>query len=147
MKQDRQLARSLAVGVLARANDSFDDRIHEFEMTRIRDDGKRDLATVSSLANAARALMVLNVALIVRKVWMDRSFKAGEDALAELSNNVRDDVQTSAMSHPDRYVIDAARRGSFNQLVQNGNDSLISFDRESLLPEILRAQELLEQLC
>src|SRR6266404_1909749 len=128
VEQHRQSARSLAVDVLSCAHDSLDDRVDEFEVTRIRDDGESYLAAVGSLANAARALMVFHVALIVREVRMDRSFKAGEDAFAELADDVRDHVQPASMRHADGYVIDAARRRAFDQLVENGNDRFVSFD-------------------
>ena len=90
--------------------------------------------------------MILDVALIVREVRMDRSFEACEDALAELADDVGDHVQPAAMRHADGYLVNAPRRGAFDQLVENGDDGLVSLDREPLLPEVLRAEELLEQL-
>ena len=77
---------------------------------------------------------------------MNRTFKAREYALAKLANDVRDHVQAAAMSHADRYVIDAASRGAFDQLIENSNDGLVALDREAFLPEILCAEEFLKQL-
>src|SRR5262249_47801986 len=100
----------------------------------------------ADLARAACALMILDVALVVRIFRVDRPFKAGKDSLAEAAYNVGDDVQPAPMRHSNRYVVDAPSRSSLYQLVQQRDDGFRALDREPLLTQVLRAQELLEQL-
>src|SRR5262245_10915562 len=115
-------------------------------MARIRNYIQSHLLAVRSLANPAPALVVLHIALIMREVWMNRALEAGEDALAEFTDDVCDHVQAAAMRHSDCDVVDAATRAALDQLVEQRDDRLVPLDRASLLTEILRAEELLEQL-
>src|SRR5258707_194099 len=50
------------------------------------------------------------------------------------------------MGHAEGNLVDAARRSAFDQLIQQRNDRLAAFERETLLPKIFCAQEALELL-
>src|SRR5689334_11141265 len=97
------------------------------------------------LAHAASALMVLNITLIVREIGMYRAFETGEDAFAELADNVCDHIKPAAMCHADRYVIYFAGWSTFNQLIENRDYGLVAFNREAFLAEVPGTQKPLEQ--
>ncbi len=56
------------------------------------------------------------------------------------------DVQTTAVGHPDERLAGASRRGALQQLVQHRNEHIEPFDREAFLSQIGAVQETLETL-
>src|SRR6185295_17437044 len=99
-----ELCFPLAVCVLARANKSFNNRIDEFEMRRIRRHGKLHLIAAGGVPKPARTLVIFHVALIVRILRMNRAFKACKDSLAELADDIGNHVKPAAMRHSYGYL-------------------------------------------
>src|ERR1041384_6106397 len=77
---------------------------------------------------------------------MHRAFERGEDALAKMSDDIREHVQASTMRHSHRDSLDAEFAGAFDQLIEQRDDRLTALDRKSLLTEELGIQEFLELL-
>ena len=68
---------------------------------------------------------------------MNRTFKRRKDAFAELSDHIRQHIQTPTMGHAQRDVFNAPIRRTFNQPIQQGNNGFTAFKRESFLTQIL----------
>src|SRR5690606_16786037 len=128
---------------------TFDDRIHRFEVARVSRKLYEKLLAGLHLALSDRTLVVFHVAFIGREARVSRSFENREDPFGHIArfgvaDNVREDVKAAAMRHSHIDLFDAAGRSTFEQLVENGNDGLRSFERKTLLSEIFLVQELLE---
>ena len=77
---------------------------------------------------------------------MHRAFERSEDAFAEMANDICQHIQTTAMRHAQRNVFDAEFTGAFDQSINQRHDRLATFERESLLTEILSIQKTLKLL-
>ncbi len=150
VEQQRQhpLPRFLAVAdpFLLRADHAFDDGVHGLEVRRVRRHGDRDAAPALARALRPRALVVLDVALVGREIGVHRPLEAGEDALGRVADDVRHDVQASAVRHPENDLADAAARGALDETVEERNRRVAALDGIPPLPEELRPQEALEIL-
>src|SRR5262249_36398426 len=118
--------------------------VDKLEMAWIGQHRQRYLRPVSGLAGSARALMILHVALVVRIFGMHRSFKAGEDSLAEPAYYIGYNVQAASMRHTYCNVVYAPRGCSLYQLVEERDQGLCAFDRKTFLAQVFCAQEFLE---
>src|SRR5688500_8734923 len=51
------------------------------------------------------------------------------------------------MSHPDHHLLDSCLSALLDQIVHQGDECIAAFEREALLPGILRVQIAFESLC
>src|SRR5205085_2126589 len=86
------------------------------------------------------------VAFVGGKSGMDRAFKRRENPFAEMADDVCQHVQPSPVGHAHSDVFNAEVARAFDQLIEQGNDRLASFDRKSFLTEILRIEKSFELL-
>ena len=75
---------------------------------------------------------------------MNASLERGEDSFGEVADDVREDVEASAVRHAERDVFDALLGGALDELIEERDDRLAAFQRETFLAEVLRVQEALE---
>ena len=75
---------------------------------------------------------------------MDRAFKRGENAFAKMADDIRQNIQASTVRHSHGDRLDAELGGAFNQLIEQWNYRLASFDGKTFLAEILCIQEAFE---
>src|SRR5690606_34056388 len=75
-----------------------------------------------------------------------RALEFREELLRRLAEHVDEHVEPAAMRHADDDLLDAAFAGSLYQIVEHGNQRLAAFEREALLPDVLRVEVALEAL-
>src|SRR5947208_1131538 len=103
------------------------------------------------LLYALGALVIFDVALVGREVRMRGAFKDGEDALGHVTllsvtDDIRKNIQASAMGHAHIDLLNASRRSSLDELVEHRDDRFAALERETFLTQILLVYELLELL-
>src|SRR5712692_2518997 len=98
------------------------------------------------LALALCALMIFHVAFVRGKRWMNRTFERREDAFAEMPDDVCQDVEPAAVRHSHRDIFDAEISGALDQLIEQRNNRFASFDRKTLLTQVLGVEKALELL-
>ncbi len=100
------------LALLLGADHALDDGVDGLEVRGVRFDLDGDLLAGLGLPDRARALVVLDVALVGREVGMDDALEAREDPLGRVADDVRQDVQPAAVGHADHDLVDAAGRAS-----------------------------------
>ena len=73
-------------------------------------------------------------------------FELGEDLMNRLADNVGQHVQPPAVRHADHDFVHAVGGGTLGDLIQRRDRRLAAFQRESLLADESRVQELFETL-
>src|SRR5713226_10492679 len=63
-----------------------------------------------------------------------------------MPDDVCQDVQTAAVRHTHRDVFDAEISGTLDQLIEQRDDRFASFDRKTLLTQVLGVEKALELL-
>ena len=99
---------------------------------------------VAVCAHAGRAEVVLHVARALRAGGVDIAFELGEDLLDGLADDVGQDVEPAAMRHADDDLVHArsAARSSISSRIAIAVSR--AFEREALLADEARVQEVLE---
>ena len=138
-----------AVGLL-RPRAALDHRVDRLEMARIRAERDGDLAG-RGRAHALRAEVVLDVARSSLGIGDDRldrplALELAQDRLVGLADRVREDVQASAVRHPDHDLVRAGLGRDRDRLVEHRDEHVEPFERELLLAEEGLAQVPLEPL-
>ena len=75
---------------------------------------------------------------------IDIAFEFAEDLLDVLADGVGEDVQPPAMSHADHQFVDIAGGGALQNLFQDGERGFAALEREALLADEARVQEMFE---
>ena len=138
-----------AVGLLG-ARDAFDDRVDSLEVARVR--GEEDLASPASvLAAPDGAQVVLDVAACAFRRRCDRldrslALELAENLRVRPPDDVREDVEPTAMRHSDHDLVRAGLDPEPDRLVEHRNHHVEPLDRELLLPEERPLEVVLEAL-
>src|ERR1700730_3203595 len=130
--------------VLARPHHTLDNRIDSFEVAGVRRKRQFHFSAAGGLAFADGSLVIFHVAFVSRKGWMGGAFEGRKDSFAELTDHVCKNIQAAPVGHSQGDLFNAARGPAFDQLVEQGNDRLAAFQRETLLTEVFCTQETLE---
>ena len=125
---------------------ALDDGVDGLEVRGVRFHLHGHVLTGFGLPDRVRSLVVLHVAFVGREVGMDHALEPREDPLGRVADDVREDVQPSAVGHADHDLVDPAGRRIFDQAVEQRNRRLAALDRVAALTQKLRAQEALELL-
>ena len=75
---------------------------------------------------------------------IDLAFELGEDLLDVLADDVGQDVEAAAVGHADDDLVDVVGGGALQNLFQDGERGFAAFEREALLADEARVQEVLE---
>ena len=122
----------------------LDHRVDRLEVARVG--RERDLDRAGSrLVGALGAEVVLHVARAALDVGsndLDRSLslELPDDLLVRHPDRVGEDVQASAVGHPDHDLTDTGCRPGLERLVEHRDQDVEPFERELLLPEERAAQ-------
>ena len=103
-----------------------------------------DFAPGIGVADAARAHVVLHVARPLCAGRIDVAFELGKDLPQRLADDVGQHVQPAAVRHADDHFMDVVVRRAIDDGVDDRDGRLRAFQRESLLPDVARVQEVLE---
>src|SRR5262249_22928011 len=114
------LARGIAEAILLGAHDAFDHRIDGFEVARVRRHRHQNFLADGGLAQTGGAEVILDVAGALRAAGIDFAFELAEDLLNVLTDGVGEDVEASAMRHADDDLVDVARGGALQDLIEDG---------------------------
>src|SRR2546423_6623201 len=79
--------------------------------------------------------MIFHVALVRREVRVNTPLEGREDSFGEVADDVREDVQASAVRHAERDVFDALLGGALDELIEEPDDRLAAFQRETFRSE------------
>src|SRR5690606_9963771 len=131
--------------VLLRADDALENAVDGLEVGGVRGQIDVDLRAVRTAEGALGADVVLHVAgsaLVAR----ERALELAEDLAVGLARDVRQHVEAAAVGHADRGAREACVGGAVDDAVEQRDQRLAAFERESLLADVLRLQEGLERL-
>ena len=115
-------------------------------MARVGGERNVDRRTVGRGVVTVRAEVVLHVAGAVRGLRVHVAVELTEDLAVALADDVRQDVQPAAVRHADHDLVETSLRRLVKQAVEQRDQRLAAFERESLLADVLRLQERLERL-
>src|ERR1035437_7193172 len=141
---DDAFARGIAEAILLGADDAFDHRVDGFQVARVGRDGDHNLAAVGGLAHARGAQVILDVARALRAARVDIAFEFAEDLFEVLADRVGEDVEAPAVGHADHQLVDVAKGRALQRFFQDGERGFAAFQRESLLADEARVQEVFE---
>jgi hypothetical protein len=139
------LALFVAAPILLRAHATFDDGIHELQVTRVERQSQVDVVTVGHHAIRRITEVVLHVAATEQRLRVV-VFERGEDLFEILLHHVYEHIQAPAVRHADHELFHAVLTGAVDHQLQQGDDALRALEREALGTDVLRMQELLEDL-
>ncbi len=121
------------------------DRVHSFEVARIRDQVDVEGAAIGRAVFSRCTDVVLHVAAAEHAARV-HVFKAREDVGRRGADNLGHDRQTPAMAHGEHGHYGAVVKGGLHGLVERGDERGHAFQREALGTEIAGLQRLLENL-
>ena len=98
---------------------------------------------LAGFPNAARAQVIFHVARTLRAVGID-SFELGENLHHGFADDIRQHVETSAMRHAHDGFMHVGVGGAIQNLVQDDDGGLRSFQRKTLVSDEARVQEMFE---
>ena len=145
----------LAAVVLGGAGHPLHDRVDELEVTRVRGEHERHLDGLPIRGSRPpRPEVVLHVAgdtVVARGVGRRGAarhapFEGGDDRGVGLAQDVRQDIEATAVGHAQHDLAHAVGGGIADDRVEHRHQRIGAFDRESLLTEIGLVQETLEAL-
>ena len=143
--QDRQHARAggVAAAFLACAHRTFDHRIHDLEMRGI--ERQRHVHIAAGRAQIRReALVVLHVARALHVRGVVLAFEFVEQHRGRLAEQVHQHVEAATMRHADDALFDALLAATLDEVVQQRDQRVAAFERETLLADVLGVQVALE---
>src|SRR5688500_2229559 len=148
---DRNDGRFVALAILREqglpgAHHALKNRVGELEVARIRNERHANLV-VADFPAARESQVVLHVpclALCARR--RVPALELTEDCLVWLLENVREDVDASAVRHRDSDFARSVLRGSVDCGVEHRNHHVGAFDREPLVALINPAEEALQSV-
>ncbi len=144
--QDGEALRTLVEQVLFGTDDAFEHRVDRLQVGGVGHQGDRHLAAVGSGVDALGTEVVLDVTRAVRGLRVDVPLELGEDLPVGLADDVRQDVETATVGHPEGDLVHAGLGGPLQDLVQQRDCRLPAFEGEAPLPDVLGLQEGLERL-
>ena len=151
MNENRQhsrlvaLAGSATIDALLGARRPLEHRIHELEMAGVGRQLQLDRAHIVDVPLAAIAEMVLHVAATTGRVRVAvMAEKLLEQRLRRLVQNVRQQIQPSAMRHPNHDRPRAGARAALDRLVDHRHQRVDTLDREPLHVHERQAEKSLE---
>jgi hypothetical protein len=137
------------VGGGRRAGHAFQHRIDRFEMARVRRHAELDLPA-SRRDHVARADVILHVSAVLGVFFLvaatSRFRELREDLVIRLAEHVRQHVQSAAMCHANEDPPHAGFASLSYDLIEDGDEHVQSFDRESCLAGERALQKRLERL-
>ncbi len=129
---------------------AHDDRVHELEVARVRRHRDRDLGRRFLAYARAGASVVLHVAgpaeILAEGLFTEGFLELGEHLRVALVHDVRQHVEAAAVGHPDQHVTHAGHRRVRNQLIDDRDHHVETFNREARLADERPLQESLEGL-
>ncbi len=126
---------------------AFDHGVNRFEMARIRREAEADLRPGAGGDDRIETEVILHIA-IAQLGAGDVVFREFvEDELVVLAEDIGEDVQAAAVGHAHDDLLHAEAGAFFQNFVEDRDDRLTAFEREALLADIARVDELLEQLA
>ena len=141
--QDRQhlVAGGISAALLACADRSFDHGVDDLEMGGIEREHEME-RSARRLHRGGEAEVVLDVA--GADCGVDLAFELSEQRPGMLAEDVHQHVEPPAMGHADHRLAHPAAPGVLNDFVEERNEVLAAFERESFLTDILAMQVVLE---
>lgn len=132
--------------ILERAHHAFDDGIDRFEVRGVGCERDGQLAAARSAIVSLETLVILDVARALHARGVEVAFELGEDRAIGLADDVRQHVQAPAMRHADDGCVCPRLGGVIEDLPEEHDGRLATFQTEALLADVARRQELLERL-
>ena len=144
--RDDALALDIVPIALLGSDDALDDGVHHLQVARIGGERQvdRPAAPGDVVVRVAEVVLHVPVALDVRR--QEGAFELRQHHLVRLLQHVRQDVQSAAMGHAEDELVGLERRGLLHERVEQRNEGLAAFERESLLAHVLGVEELFERL-
>ena len=145
----------LAAVVLGGAGHPLHDWVDELEVTRVRGERERHLDGLpirgSSPPRPEVILHITGDTVVARGVGRRGAarhapFEGGDDRGVGLAQDVRQDIEATAVGHSQHNLAHAGGGGIADDRVEHRHQRIGAFDRESLLTEIGLVQETLEAL-
>ncbi len=133
--------------VLFGAHDSLNHRAHRFEVRRVRRHRDVDGRATGILENTTRSLVVLHVTTALDTFGIEVAFEFGENVAVGLTNDVREHVEATSVSHPNDGFSNAAIRRSVENRLQGHDGRLSALEPEALLTDVTRVQKTLKDFC
>src|SRR5450830_1361569 len=128
--------------MLARSYRPFHHRIDDFQMRGIERQSYMQLAALC-FDGGGKTLMVFHVAGS-QMLSMD-AFEFGEQHARLLAEYVDQHVKSSAMRHTDHGFLHALRTTPLQQMIEQRDQRLAAFQRETFLPDELGVQIALQR--
>ena len=144
--RDHALAPHIGQVRLLGADDPFHDGIDGLEVTRIGAHRQVDGAPVARRVVVRIAEMVLDVAVAVNVPGEKGPLELAQDQLVRLPQDVREHVQTAPVGHAHHHLARTGCRRVLDQDIEQRDQRLRTLQREALLANELRVEELLERL-
>jgi hypothetical protein len=148
VEEDREDGAVLVVAcaILLRAHGTLDDRIDRLEVAGVGRQRHREPGAGRGDVHARRAQVVLDVARAVRGLGVELPLELAEDRRVRLPHDVRQDVEAPAVGHPDDRFADPGVGRVVEDRIEHRHEGLAALEREALLADVGRVQELLERL-
>src|SRR5262249_41811188 len=116
-----------------------------FQMARVRREPDLDLAAGSEPARGLIAEMIFHVAIASDQVGNVILAKLGEDDLERFPQEIRKDIEPSAMRHAHANFLDATVRAFVQDCLQSDHQRFRSLQREAFLSDVAGMQKNFER--
>src|SRR5690606_27492089 len=145
--EDRQGAvLAVALAILLGAHDALEHTVDGLEVRGVRRDVDGNLLAAHRGEGALGAEVVLDVAGALHRLRVLGALELAEDLTVGLARDVGEHVETTAVGHADRDLVEASLGGALQDLVEQRDGRLAALEAEALLADVLRLQEGLEGL-
>ncbi len=146
-RQDGEAVLTLVEDVLLRADQALEDRVDSLEVRRVGRQRHGDVVVTEHLdVRALGTEVVLHVAGAVSGRRVHVALELREDLRVRLADDVRENVEATAVRHADDDLVELVLGGLVDDGVHHRDDGLGALEREALLADVLGLQERLERL-
>lgn len=129
---------------LAGAGLALDDRVDRFEMARVGGERETDFFTSRSGDFVFVAKMIFDVA-IAEDGFRDIVFvEFGKEFSAGFPEGVHENIEATAVGHPDDDLLHAGGGAGLDQGIENGDEGFAAFQRKSFLADVASVEKSFE---
>jgi len=143
--EERQhaITRGIVAALLARAHRALDHRVDDLQVRGIEGEHGVDVAGGRAQIGG-EALVILHIPRALQMARIVGAFKLREERRRGLAEQVHQHIEAPAMRHADHHLLDPHCAAAPDELIEQRQQRVPSFEREALLADIPRVQVALQ---